>query len=150
MPPPKIALFANKDSPQLLALRDVLKEEGASSLIFDIQLGGPSAPKIVICRERLEWEGIDFSEIEVAHIRCMAVNTPSTMPAVLNAASYSESRSQYLREQEYQSVTYSFFEQLQAGGKLVINPLTSAYLDHELKPSFMKSYARRGLLFQGV
>jgi len=55
MPPPKIALFANKDSPQLLALRDVLKEEGASPLVFDIQLGGPSAPKIAICHERLEW-----------------------------------------------------------------------------------------------
>jgi ATP-grasp domain len=144
MPPPKIALFANKDSPQLLALRDVLKEEGASPLIFDIQLGGPSAPKMTICHERLEWEGIDFSEIEVAHIRCTAINTPSTMPAVLNVASYSEFRSQYLREQEYQSVTYSFFEQLQARGKLVINPLTSAYLDHDAKAQLYEKLRAQG------
>lgn len=133
MTSPRIALFANKDSPQILALRDILREAGATPLVFDIQLGGESSPNVVISADQLIWSAADFSEIDAVHVRCMALNTPPAVPSVLNVASYCELRSQYLREQEYQSVTFSFFDSLAARGKLVINPLTSAYIDHDSK-----------------
>ncbi|MGH8626820.1 MAG: ATP-grasp domain-containing protein [Gammaproteobacteria bacterium] len=143
-PSPKIALFANKDSAQLLVLRDILEEEGATPLVFDIQLGGPSAPSVVFGSERVLWNQVDFADIDVIHIRCACLNTPTTLPAVLNAAVYSELRSQYLREQEYQSVTYSFFERLIALGKLVINPLTGAYVDHDSKAQLYEKLRGQG------
>lgn len=130
---PKIALFANKNSTQLGTLRDILVEEGAIPLLFDVQLGSETASTVVMAGDRLVWHHVDFADIHVVHVRCNAVNTPAAMPAVMNAATYSEFRSQYLREQEYQAVSFSFFDRLVALGKLVINPLTSAYLDHDSK-----------------
>ncbi|MGI9301468.1 MAG: ATP-grasp domain-containing protein [Gammaproteobacteria bacterium] len=141
---PKVALFANEGSPQIVALRDVLLEQGATPYVFDIQLGGESAPLVEIGDERLVWDGVDFDDIEAIHIRCTAPNTPAAVPAVLNVASYSELRSQYLREQEYQSVTASFFDRLAALGKLVINPLTTAYLDHDSKGQLYQKLDARG------
>jgi glutathione synthase/RimK-type ligase-like ATP-grasp enzyme len=140
----KIALFANKDSAQLLALRDILEKESATPLVLDIQLGGPSAPSVVLGSERMLWNQVDFADIDVIHIRCTCLNTPTTVPAVLNAAVYSELRSQYLREQEYQSVTYTFFERLVALGKLVINPLTGAYIDHDSKAQLYEKLRAQG------
>lgn len=129
----KIALFGDSGSAQVDALNDVLNKKNIATHVFDIQLGSVNGPSVVIDPERLVWDGVDFTDIEVAHIRCMSINTPSTVPAVMNAANYNELRSLFLREQEYQSVTRSFFNQLALRGKLVINTLTRAYVDHDTK-----------------
>jgi hypothetical protein len=144
MPSPKIALFANQGSRQLLALRDILAEEGAAPLIFDIRLGGESNPSVTLGNHRFIWNDVDFGQIDVIHVRCKALNTPPVVPAVVNAATYSELRGQYLREQEYQSVTHSFFERLVATGKLVINPLTGAHIDHDSKAQFYQKLRAKG------
>jgi glutathione synthase/RimK-type ligase-like ATP-grasp enzyme len=144
MPSPKIALFANSGSRQLLALRDILAEEGATPLIFDIRLGSESSPRVTLGDQRFFWNDVDFSDIDVIHIRCKALNTPSVVPAVVNGATYCEFRGQYLREQEYQSVIHSFFDRLAAAGKLVINPLTGAYIDHDTKAQFYQKLGGQG------
>lgn len=131
--PPKIALFANKNSTQLGPLRDILAEHGAIPLLFDLPLGSEAAATIAMGGGRLVWQHVDFADIHVVHVRCNAVNTPAAMPAVMEAATYCEFRARYLREQEYQAVSFSFFDRLVALGKLVINPLTGAYLDHDSK-----------------
>jgi hypothetical protein len=141
---PRIALFANKDSAQIAALRDLVQEEGAEPLVFDIQLGGESAPSFTLSNAKLSWAGIDFTDIKVAHIRCTALNTPQAVPPVLNVASYAELRAKYLREQEYQVATASFFERLQARGTLVINPLTGAYVDHDSKAQLYQKLRAAG------
>lgn len=130
---PPIALFANRNSEQLEALRARLVEMDADPRVFDIQLTGKSASRISIGQDGVAWDGVDFDEISTVHIRCTAPNTLPLLPPVLNAASYTELRGEYLREQECTAATYSFFEQLHNLGKLVINPLTSAYLDHNAK-----------------
>lgn len=137
MPPHKIALFADKDNRQILLLRDLLLEEGAEPLVFDMQLGGPSVPKVTLGAGCLFWDGVDFSDIAAVHIRCRVLSTPAVVPAVMSAPSYSEVRSKYLREQEYQAVAFSFLEQLGAAGKLVVNKvLSGAYIDHDSKAQF--------------
>lgn len=133
MSAPKIALFGDGGSAQVDALKNVLNEKNVNPHVFDIQLGGQNRPSVTIDPERLIWDGVDFSTIEVAHIRCMAINTPTAVPAIMNAANYSEMRSVFLREQEHQSVTKSFFNQMALRNKLVINTLTRAYVDHDTK-----------------
>lgn len=128
-----IALFADAGSAQLAALNDVFKEKEVKTHTFDIQLGSANKPNIVVDKNRLIWDSIDFKDIRVAHIRCMAVNTPSTIPPVMNESNYSELRSVFLREQEFQAATRSFFNQMSLRSKLVINTLTRAYVDHDTK-----------------
>jgi glutathione synthase/RimK-type ligase-like ATP-grasp enzyme len=50
-----------------------------------------------------------------------------------------------LREQQYQSVTFSFFDQLMRSGKLVVNPFTGAYLDHDAKAQRHEKFRALGL-----
>ncbi|MBW1801050.1 MAG: hypothetical protein JRJ85_10010, partial [Deltaproteobacteria bacterium] len=69
---PKIALFADKDSPQILEIREAVAQEGGRPLVFDIQLGGESAHALSIAPARLMWNGVDFSDIAAIHIRCTA------------------------------------------------------------------------------
>jgi hypothetical protein len=133
MTSPKVGLFANKDSKQLLVLRDILLEEGATPHVFDVQLGGDASPRVTLAEGRYCWEDHDFSDIDVIHIRCLATNMPVAIPPVLNAVSHSEWRTCYLREQEYQSVIAAFFSQLEAANKLVVNLPTGGYLDHDSK-----------------
>ena len=135
--PHKIALFADNNNRQIQVLRELLLEEGAEPLVFDMQLGGPSVPKVALGAGRLFWEGVDFSDIAAIHIRCRVLGTPAVVPAVMSAATYSEVRGKYLREHEYQAVAFSFLEQLAAAGKLVVNKvLTGAYIDHDTKAQF--------------
>lgn len=141
----RVALFADKDSPQIEKLRDIVQTEGAQALVFDIQLGGESGPLVSFAPERLSWSGVDFADIAAVHIRCRSLSTPPAVPALLNCASYLELRCQYLREQEYQSLTYSFLDQLVRREKLVINPFTSAYLDHDAKAQLYEKLRALGL-----
>ncbi len=128
-----IALFANHGSKQLGALHDELIALGAETHVFDIQLAGNSRSGLGMRSDRLAWDGVDFSPIHAVHIRCTAPKTFPVLPPVLNAASYNDLRGDYLREQECVAATYTFFERLKDQGKLVINPLTTAYLDHNAK-----------------
>lgn len=143
---PKIALFADKDSPQILAIRDAVALEGGEPLVFDIQLGGKSAPGLNMDPGRLLWGNVDFSDIPVVHIRCTAMNTLPALPPVMNRTMYSEIRTNYLREQEFQSVVYSFFKEFQARGGLVINPLTGGYIDHDTKTQLYEKLRAIGFL----
>jgi len=144
MATPKIALFADGGSAQLAALDAVFQEKAVPTHVFDIQLGGPGKPGVTIDPERLIWDGVDFHDIEAVHIRCMSINTPAAVPALMNAGNYAEMRATYLREQEYQSVTKSFFEQLSQRNKLVINTLTRAYVDHDTKAQLYQKLADAG------
>jgi hypothetical protein len=93
----------------------------------------------------LFWEGVDFSDIAAIHIRCRVLGTPAVVPAVMSAATYSEVRGKYLREQEYQAVAFGFLERLAAAGKLVVNKvLTGAYIDHDTKAQFYQKLRSGG------
>ncbi len=129
----KVAVFANHDSKQANALRDALFDLGARPQLFDIQLAGDGRSRVSIHPDRVAWDGVEFEDISAIHIRCTAPKTMPCVPALVNAASFSEYRTTYLREQECMATTYAFFERLVALGKLVVNPLTSAYLDHNAK-----------------
>ncbi|MGH8580767.1 MAG: hypothetical protein ACREVK_11850 [Gammaproteobacteria bacterium] len=144
MSAPKLALFSVKNSPQIEKLRDIVQDEGAQALVFDIRLGGESLPSVTLAPERLRWDGVDFAEIAAVHVRCGAFNTPPTVTPLLDSASYSELRCRFLREQEYQSVIFSFLDQLVRRGKLVIDPI-SAYLDHNAKAQRNEKFRARGL-----
>ncbi|MDO6460603.1 ATP-grasp domain-containing protein [Granulosicoccaceae sp. 1_MG-2023] len=133
MSQPKIALFGDHGSPQVDAIRAVFDDRGVPVHVFDIQLGGNTRPQVLISPDKLVWNGVDFSAIEAVHVRCMAVNTPVAVPPVMNETNHAALRERFLREQEFQSVTRSFFAQLQARGKLVANTLTRAYVDHDTK-----------------
>ncbi len=130
---PKIALFANHDSNQLSALHEILEDQGARSQMFDIKLGGDTAPTVTMEQDRLCWNGVTFDDIQAIHVRCTALNTLPVLPPMLNEMYATELRLAFLREQHFQAVTFSFFDNLAAQGKLVINPLTSAYIDHDSK-----------------
>ncbi|MFZ0254431.1 MAG: hypothetical protein WAN46_02030 [Gammaproteobacteria bacterium] len=141
---PKLALFADRGSRQLAILADVVREEGGDPFVFDIQLGGLSAPRVLLQEQHAYWDGVDFGDIHAVHIRCAALNTPPTVPALLHGTAYAEFRSQYLREQEYQATTHSFFHRLAALGKLVINPLGGAYIDHDTKAQLYMKLGAQG------
>jgi hypothetical protein len=140
----KIALFADQASPQVAAINEVFKEKKVPTLTFDIQLGSKSRPSVVIDNERLIWDNVDFKAIKVAHIRCMAINTSTAVPPVMNATNYNELRTSFLKEQEFQSVTRSFFNQMSLRNKLVVNTLTRAYVDHDTKAQLYQKLHRAG------
>ena len=140
----RIALFANHDSRQLLTLRDILVERGEPPLVCDIQLGGPTQPKVFLNDSTAFWNDHDFKTVKAVHIRCTAVNTLPLLPAVMNEISFNERRTDFIREQHHQAVTFGFFDHLTALGKLVVNPLTSAYLDHDSKAQFYEKLRAAG------
>lgn len=130
---PLIGLFANRDSAQINAMADIVSEEGGDPRVFDIQIGGQSASRIAIERTRVSWDGVDFGNIAATYIRCTAPNTLPLMAPLRNAMFHADLRRDYVREQAYSASSYAFFEQLREMGHLVVNPLTSAYLDHNAK-----------------
>lgn len=143
MASPKIALFANRGSAQLAAIQDAVREENGTPLVFDIQLGGESAPAVCMQGSRLMWEGIDFSDVNAIHIRCTSPNTLPSLPSVMNPVSYAEYRTAYVQEQAYQAAIFGFFEQLKNLGKLVVNPLTR-FIDHDSKTQFYEKIRAQG------
>lgn len=141
---PKVALFGNKNCSQTQRLRDILQDEGAQPLVFDIELGAEPGPSVTIAPRWFKWGGVDFADIAAVHIRCKSVNTPAFIPPLLDSASYLELRCRYLREQQYQSATNTFIDQLARRGKLVINSFTSAYLDHDAKAQLYEKLRAQG------
>lgn len=135
MPIAPLALFSGKDCPQLALLRDVLVENGVVPLCFDMRLGGEGAPLMSLQASQARWGGRDFSDVAAVYIRCTAPNTLPAPPAALDAASYSDYRGDFLREQGFSAATRSFFSELAAAGRLVINEL-STYDDHDTKAQF--------------
>lgn len=144
MSSPKIALFANHDNKQLHALREILEDMGANPQMFDIRPGGPTEPKITMQGGRMYWAGVDFSDIHAVHIRCTAINTLPVLPPLLNATTYTQYMHVFQKEQLYQTAAYNFFDRLSAQGKLVINPLTSAYVDHDSKSQLYEKLRAAG------
>ncbi len=142
--PPRIALFGNAGSEQVAAVREALLAEGADPVVCNIQLSGREAPTLTMGHGRMFWGGVDFTDIRAIHIRCTAPNTLPAPPPVLNELSHAEWRLQYLREQPLHAATASFFAWLVAQGKLVINPLTRGYIDHDSKAQFYEKLRANG------
>lgn len=130
---PKIALFAERGSRQLGEIAAAVEAEGGRPVVCDIQVGGAPDVDVSAGQDRLCWQGHSFADIRAVHIRCTAPRTLPALPPLLNAASQAEYRAGFLREQEYQAATYAFFTMLAAAGTLVVNPLTSAFVDHNAK-----------------
>ncbi len=141
MKKPKIALFGKKEGPQVSAIVGAV---GGEPIVFEIQLGCDGTPSVCISDERLAWDGVDFTDIRALHIRGTAPNTLSSLPPVMNAAMHAEYYLQYLQEQEYQSVIFSFMNEFAERGGLVINPLTGAYIDHDTKSRFYEKLRSNG------
>ncbi|MBF0188192.1 MAG: ATP-grasp domain-containing protein [Magnetococcales bacterium] len=142
---PIFALFANHDSPQVEAAREAFVQEGAEPKVFDIRLGGKdNHPTITMGNGHASWQGVDFSDIQGVYIRCTAPNTVPALPPVINAASHAEMRASFLREQEYTASVMAFFDYLVTLGKLVINPLTSGYIDHDTKAQLYHKLRENG------
>lgn len=129
----RIALFANHDSAQLAEIAVAVRDAGGDPVMFDIRLGGDTLPTMTLDGDRAVWAGVDFADIRAMHIRCTAPRTLPTLPPLLNDATAAEYRLQFIKEQGFNAATYAFFEHQALRGKLVINPLTSAYVDHNSK-----------------
>jgi hypothetical protein len=90
------------------------------------------------------WGNVDFTDIAAIHIRCTAPRTLPVLPPVLNEATYTDYRHGYINEQALNAATYGFFEHLHLTGRLVINRLTSAYVDHNSKAQFYEKLRAAG------
>jgi len=133
----RIALFANHDSAQIAEIASQVAELGAEPVSLDIQIGRAGKPTLTIDPSRApRWGTADFTDIRAIHIRCTAPRTLPVLPPVLNDASYADYRHGYIQEQALNAATYGFFEHLHLTGRLVINRLTSAYVDHNSKAQF--------------
>lgn len=131
--PERIALFANHDSPQAAEIAAAVRAEGGEPTTFDIRIGGDTLPVATLDGDRAVWNGVDFSDIRAMHIRCTAPRTLPTLPPLLNDAADAEYRVQFIKEQAFNAATYAFFEHQDLRGKLVVNRLTGAYVDHNSK-----------------
>ena len=144
----KIALFANKDSAQIAEIAEAVVEAGGVPAVLDIRLGGNASdsnqPDITLGPDQARWGGVDFSDIRAMHIRCTAPRTLPTLPPVLNPQTHAEYRAAFIKEQAFQAATYSFFEHQAARGKLVVNRLTTAYVDHNSKSQFYEKLRLAG------
>ena len=143
---PIIALFGKTDDQQLLAAAKGVEDEGGTSLCLNMGLDERQAPLVSMGETRTSWDSADFSKIESMYIRGLAPNTLPSLPPMLNATFHAEWRTRYIREQEYQSFTYSFFAWLGSQGKLVVNPPT-AYINHNSKAQFYENMRANGFEF---
>lgn len=141
----KIALFS-RGAAQINVLRDILIDEGAEPRVFTLPLGGESASLVHFEKDKLVWDGVDFTAIDAIHIRGIAVNTPPAVPAVLNAISHAELRAKYYKEQAYLAATLGFLTHLANLGKLVVNIPTGAYIDHDTKAQFYQKLRAQGFV----
>lgn len=144
MPPVKIALFANHDSMQLGRIAQAILDAGGDPVVCDIQAGGANQPVVVMGQGEARWGDCDFSAIGAVHIRCTSWNTPPALPPVLDMVSHEEWRVKFLREQQFAATTMGFFSYLSALGKLVVNPLTRGYIDHDAKGQFYEKMHAHG------
>jgi len=97
MTSPRIALFADQGSPQILEIQKAVAAEGGRPRVFDLQLGGKSAPTASVDPSRLRWDGVDFSDIHALHIRCTVPNTLPSLPPVMSRVMFPETQAVYLR-----------------------------------------------------
>jgi glutathione synthase/RimK-type ligase-like ATP-grasp enzyme len=142
--PQQIALFANPGSEQLNEIAEAVTEAGGRPILFDIQLGGARANTVAITDDTAFWNGTDFRDIRAMHLRGIEPRTLPALPAVMNERFHAEYRAEFLREQEFQAATVSFFESEAARGKLVINRLVGAYVDHNSKSQFYEKIRAAG------
>lgn len=146
-PSAEVAIFADRGSEQAREIAAAVTRHGGSPVVLDIQLGGGDAPfSLSYGFEDLRWGGVDFSSIGAVHIRCTAPRTLPLMPPVLNAATEAAYRADYELEQEFQAATMGFFETLNTSGRLVVNPLTRGYVDHDSKSQLYERLRHEGYL----
>ncbi|HEY3321246.1 MAG TPA: ATP-grasp domain-containing protein [Planctomycetota bacterium] len=143
---PDVALFGRKDDKQLLALAREVDAAGGTPIPLNLGFDEKLASPVALGSGRAVWDGVDFTNIQSVAIRASAPSTLPALPPVFNAAFQAEWRVKYIREQEYQSLAYSFFSVLGAQGKLVVNPLT-AYIDHNAKAQFYERMRAQGFVF---
>lgn len=144
----RIALFANRDSLQITAIAQAVMAVGGQPVILDLRLGGApgdsSQPTVSLSPANGHWNRVDFSDIRAIHLRGTTPRTLPTFPPVLNAATEADYRHRFLVEQEFQATTYDFFEHQARLGKLVVNRLTTAYIDHNSKSQFYEKLRQAG------
>ncbi|MEI8394086.1 MAG: ATP-grasp domain-containing protein [Rhodospirillaceae bacterium] len=144
----RIALFADKNSAQLAEIATAVAAAGGTPIALDMRLGGSltesTQPEFSLEGDGARWGGVDFTDIRAMHIRCTAPRTLPTLPPVLNALSHAEYRTSFLREQLFNAATIAFFEHQAARGKLVVNRLTTAYVDHNSKSQFYEKLRDAG------
>lgn len=133
---PRIALFSNRKNAQAQALAQAVAGRGGEAVPLDIKLGGKGRPLMSMGQDGFFWEGVDFSDVSVAHVVCKAYNTPVCAPPVMNIASFARLRADYLAEREFQAASMGFFQFFAARGGLVINPVSGVYVDHDAKTGF--------------
>lgn len=138
----RIALFANRDSAQLAEIAAEVAALGGRPVPLDIQTGPQVA--MSVAADRQVWAGEDFADIRAVHVRCTAPRTLPTLPALLSAGSHAEQMARFLREQEHMAATYAFLEELVRQGRLVVNPLTRGYVDHNAKGQLYDRLADAG------
>lgn len=144
----EIALFGNKGSPQVAEIAEAVAALGGEPVVLDIQLGGTGRSVMALGdgagEPAARWNGVDFTDIRAIHIRCTSPRTLPTLPPVLNDLSHAEYRADFVREQAFNAATYAFFDALAAQGKLVVNPLSGVYVDHNSKGQFYEKLRAAG------
>jgi len=145
----QIALFGKKDDKQLLALAKAVDAEGGTPRLLDIGLWESGAPLCCSALSTLPGATADLDGVESVYIRGTAPNTlPAPAADAECRAVLRNARTRYIREQEYQAFTYSFFDLLAARGKLVVNRL-GTYVHHNAKAQFYERMRAHAIPFPG-
>ncbi|MBU2488992.1 MAG: hypothetical protein KKA60_06340 [Proteobacteria bacterium] len=132
--PSAIALFANRNHPQIPLLEEAVRERGGCPVVCDARLDGWQG--MAAGTGGLFWNGVDFSRVGAVHVLCSAVSTPPGLFPVRDRARHLEDTARFLREQERQAAVQTFLGMYAATGGLVVNPPGGAWVDHEAKAGF--------------
>ncbi|MEO5377401.1 MAG: ATP-grasp domain-containing protein [Magnetococcus sp. DMHC-6] len=148
---PKVALFGPATSKQMAAMGEAVAGQGGIALRFDLHLGRGRKPPLLASRVRMEaqrllWDGVEFGDIYAIYIRGRAVQTPEALPGRLDGVRQSQWRSRYWQEQANQATVMGFMQRLLACGRLVVNPLTKGYPEHNAKSWFYEKLRGAGFL----
>ncbi len=138
-----IAVMGLKTDKQSLAFAECVTARGGEPRILEMRLGRGGCEQSTIGPHTLSWNGEDCTDIASYYLRATAPNTWPSLPPVLNQVTLSEFRTLYLREQEFQAFSYSFFSVLSARGKLVVNR-PEKYVDHNSKAQFYERLRSAG------
>lgn len=120
-----------------------IENEGARAQFCDVRVGVDDGTMAFGDGVTL-WRDVDFSDIQAVYIRHTAPKTIATIPGLMNPVSFAEQRASFLAAQTYSAATYAFFDHLHMSGRLVVNPLTTAYIDHNSKSQFYERLRQDG------
>lgn len=144
MTPGTIGVFGKKEDRQAQAFCDAVRRCGGSPLLFDLAFGTSSrSPLVSMGPQKLKWDGVDLTPIRAVYLRALAPNTLPAEPPLMNPYMAATWRANYIREQQIQACTYSFFDMLGECGCLVVNR-PSTYRHHNSKAQFYERLRAQG------